>query len=241
MAFPNRALEKYLARLADLIAEGEATPIREVSVPSGGNYITKETYYRSEKQVAPAAFVEWRTKCVTVLDQVIPNWSAHRKTVDGFGRLEARPSSLQSGVAFLKSIRADLRDGFFERLASEIETEINAAYMDQADALLSAYPRAGYTGSVVLAGAVLENGLRSICNGLSPAEPTTTPTGDAFTLGALIDALKRRSAINELTAKRLRSWAAVRNSAAHGRFDEFTPDDAHAMVSGVRAFLERTR
>ena len=50
---------------------------------------------------------------------------------------------------------------------------------------------------------------------------------------------KKRKVFNELTAKQLRSWADIRNSAAHGKFEEFNRSQVESMVSGVLDFLAR--
>lgn len=56
-------------------------------------------------------------------------------------------------------------------------------------------------------------------------------------MNALIDSLKKRGVFNELQAKELRAWAALRNYAAHGNFSEFTRDQVESMVAGVLRFV----
>ena len=56
-------------------------------------------------------------------------------------------------------------------------------------------------------------------------------------MNALIDALKKRQVFNEVQAKQLRAWADIRNSAAHGRYEEFDKNQAKMMVSGVNTFV----
>ena len=75
--------------------------------------------------------------------------------------------------------------------------------------------------AAVLAGAVLEKGLRTICSQQQPEISTVSPKGEPKTMNPLIDDLKKAGVFNELKAKQLRSWADVRNKAAHGEFDQF--------------------
>src|SRR5689334_24978819 len=112
MRLPPQTLSKYLDRLDQLIAEGQAVPVRNVSVPSGGNYLSGETYYTQVKEVGWREFVEWRTKCQTALDQIVPRQGGHRQTVDTFSKLKSDPSCLLFGISFLKSIHDDLQNGF---------------------------------------------------------------------------------------------------------------------------------
>jgi hypothetical protein len=34
-------------------------------------------------------------------------------------------------------------------------------------------------------------------------------------------------------------WLGIRNSAAHGKFDDFTEDQVAQLISGVREFVAR--
>jgi hypothetical protein len=76
---------------------------------------------------------------------------------------------------------------------------------------------------------VLETTLRTLCeaNGLS--------TG---TLNKMNDDLVKAGVYNSLKHKRITSLAAVRNSAAHGKTDEFTAQDVKAMIADVQRFAE---
>lgn len=238
MRLPPQTLAKYLTRLDDLIAEGSAIPIRRGSEAVGGNYLTGETRYRETREVSWPHFAEWRTKCVTTLEQIVSKQSVHRQAVEAFVGLRCEPSKVQFGVAFLTSIRNDLRDGFLTDLSGEIEAEMAADYLVQAERLLAdSGEQARYIPTAILAGAVLEKSLRSLCQQLIPPEAVEQTNGKPLALNGLIDALKRRGSINEVTAQQLRAWARIRNSAAHGQFDEFTKEQARAMVDGVRGFL----
>ena len=122
-------------------------------------------------------------------------------------------------------------------LALRIEAELLADYLDQAQALLDE-PADNFTfaAAAVVAGAALEQSLRGICAALEPPESLNDAKGNPLTLGGLLDALKRRGTYNELQAKELRAWAALRNHAAHGQFDEFTRGQVDSMVAGIRRF-----
>jgi len=161
MALPPQLKQRYLARLDEVIRKGEDVPVRDEQQVGSYNYITKETRYRPKKVVDWPTFVEWRTACVTILDQVVPQQSAHRATIDAFSSLGNAPDKLQFGISFLKAIREDLKDDHLNDVASEIEAEIAADYMGQAERLLSEGSTGQYdhVPAAVLAGAVLEKAL----------------------------------------------------------------------------------
>ena len=49
--------------------------------------------------------------------------------------------------------------------------------------------------------------------------------------------LVKAGVYNNLTQKRITALAAVRNSAAHGKLDEFTKDDVSAMIRDEQRFV----
>ena len=241
MKLPSKVKQKYLSRLEELIQRGEEVPVRDTQVLVSNSSITGEKKYRTVKAVDWPRFVEWRTASMTVLDQVVPRSSVHRKIVDVFGSLGNEPDILQFGIAYLKAIREDLESDHLNDIASEIEAELSADYMGQAERLLTE----GHSGkydhvpAAVLAGVVIEKALRTLCSQLSPPEPILNDDGGWLKLNALIDALKKRDVYNELTAKQLRAWAAVRNHAAHGNFDEFDRMQVESMIKGIGVFISQ--
>jgi uncharacterized protein YutE (UPF0331/DUF86 family) len=79
--------------------------------------------------------------------------------------------------------------------------------------------------------------LKKLCEEHKPPIATLDAKGDPKTLNPLIDDLKKAGVFNELKAKQLRSWAAIRNKAAHGEFDQFKRTDVEQMIEGVKNFL----
>lgn len=241
MKLPPKLKQKYLSRLDELIRRGEEVPVQNAQVLASSSSITGEKRYRTVKSADWPKFVEWRTACVTILDQVVPRSSAHRKIIDTFSSLGNDPGKLQFGVAYLKAIREDIETDHLNDIASEIEAEVTADYMGQAEQLLAEGISGQYdhVPAAVLAGAVLEKSLRTLCSQLSPPEPTAKDDGGWLRLNTLIDTLKKRGVYNELTAKQLRAWAAIRNNAAHGNFNEFDRTQVASMVKGIGVFLSQ--
>jgi len=238
MGLPNRLKTEYLARLDELIQAGEAMPLRKHSQATSTSFISGETRYRHYDLAAWPQFVEWRTSCVAVLDHVVPPSSLLRKTVDSLHTLTNEPSKVEFATAFLRSIRKELEAGSLGSLANQIEAEVLADYLGQAEALLAGSSKgAEHLAAAVIAGAALERCLRTICASLVPQEPTASEKGAPLGMSAIIDSLKRRQVYNELQAKELRAWAAIRNAAAHGDFTSFTCEQVDIMIAGVARFL----
>ena len=212
--------------------------MRQHSRIASQNVLSGETRYRHYDLASWPEFVEWRTSCIAVLDHVVPPASLLRKTVDSWHSLNNEPSKVEFATAFLKSVKKELIAGSLGSLAHQIEAEVLADYLGQAESLIAGSRNgAEHVAAAVVAGAALERCLRVLCASLTPQELTVNDKGAPIGMTAIIDSLKRRQAYNELQAKELRAWAAIRNAAAHGEFDSFTRDQVNNMISGIARFL----
>jgi hypothetical protein len=239
---PPITREKYAQRLAELIRRGEAVTVSSKTERSE-NWVTGKTTSRQVETVDWLKFVEWRTNCTSLLDQMVPISSVHRDTAMQFNRIKNNRSSLQFGIQFLKAIAEDFDQGFMDDIGTQIEAEIASDYLNQAKMLVLSdlNEHISSAPAAVLSGAVLEKWLRSMCAQLSPPEPTTLDNGKPLTMNPLIEVLRKRGAFNELMAKHLRAWSDIRNCAAHGRFEEFTTEQVKLMVAGISSFLAQSR
>ena len=148
-------------------------------------------------------------------------------------------SSVEDSIATLKGIRDNYVNGFLVSIQEAIIANLSAGYMAQAEALLGEGIEGQYdhVPAAVLCGAVLENRIRTYCEQQRPPLPTVTPKGDAMTLGPLISELDKAKAFDKQTRNMLKSWADIRNHAAHGRFCEFTREQVELMLMGANQFL----
>ncbi len=242
MKLPKALLAKTAARFDSLIAEGQHVLETAKHFPpttSEDMFGNVHQFGGGHKQLDWSKFVEWRSKTATLLAQVIAKGSVHAKEVESLPALQAAESELQKGISFLKAVKDDLQQGFLDSLFSQIEAEIAADYMGQAERLLTEGQSGKYdhVPAAVLAGAVLEESLRTLCSHQMPPIALTNARGEKKTLNPLIDDLKKAEVFTELKAKQLRSWADIRNKAAHGEFDHFTRADVEQMLQGINNFL----
>ncbi len=71
MSLSERVKAVYLDRLNELIQSGESIPMKPHSRVTSSNSITGEKTYRHFNLASWSEFVEWRTSCIAVLDQVV--------------------------------------------------------------------------------------------------------------------------------------------------------------------------
>ena len=243
MKLPDAILAKTLARFDSLIAEGRniLASAKDVAPSTTRNRTTGEMIQLSKGYKEPDAekFVEWRTKTATLLALVIPQDHIHRKSVLEIAELQCAYELLQAAVSLMRGIKDDLEKGFLDDMAAAIEAEIACDYIGQAEQLLADSHRGKFdhVPAAVLAGAVLENALRKLCDQQQPPVAQQDAKGNHKTLGPLIQELKKAGVFNEAKAKQLQAWADIRNLAAHGEFTQFKRSEVEPMITGINSFL----
>lgn len=119
----------------------------------------------------------------------------------------------------------DYKNGYLTSLKNLIQAEVFDSELEQAQELLSS----GYKlAAAVIAGVVLETTLRDIClqNNLALGK-----------LDKMNADLAKAGIYNKLQQKRITALADIRNSAAHGKPEEFSDDDVIMMIRDIEQFL----
>ncbi|MDH6060852.1 DUF4145 domain-containing protein [Chrysosporum bergii ANA360D] len=237
MTLPTNLLNKYLSRFEELITEGEEIDRISLNTNPQGLGCYTNNYQ---------PFMALQAKCITLFSKILPpnhpNWNLIeelRQSDEGNKVDWIYRAKLNRAIGYLKAIKSDFEQGFLGDLAIEIESEIAADYMGQAEQLLAEGTSGKYdhVPAAVLSGAVLEKALKTLCDKQTPPIATINAKGSPLTLNPLIDDLKKAGVFNELTAKQLRAWADIRNQAAHGEFEQFTRSDVELMIKGIGSFL----
>jgi hypothetical protein len=214
--------QKVIARLKELISMGESvlTTKRE----PGAGMIGFDSFVDSEKAN------QWFTSAQSLLERAFGSDGAHYKNYSAIpGKQGLSFSPCRRGQGILRAALEDFERGFLFDIRKLVESEVFVDFLDQAGELL----RAGYKApAAVVAGAVLEDGLRKLCakHGIA--------LSDRPKLDAMNSSLAKVSAYSLLTQKRVTAVADIRNNAAHGKWDAFTNDDVADMIDWIAKFLE---
>lgn len=231
MVLPQNLMAKYLARFDELIAGGQ-------SIYDGIQEISPGTW-----KVDHVRYEAWQVNCISLLDQVLPREHIHRNVINRFGRYAYVVPGIAAEISRMRAIRDDFNSGLLGDIAAAIEAEVASDYMGQAGQLLADPGRGKFdhVPAAVLAGAVLEKTLRTLCTRQSPPISIEKQSGKGQikkkTLNDFIDDLKRANVFNEARAKQLRGFADIRNHAAHGEFDQFNRGQVEQMVAGIANFI----
>lgn len=128
----------------------------------------------------------------------------------------------------LQAAMNDYRQGYIANNLLLISAEVFSDLLVQAEVLLEFDYK---DASAVIVRAVLEDGLRRLCqaHGL-PIEPRDT-------IGPLNDKLYRAKVYSVLQHKEIVAKAQIGNDAAHGKWNQYTKDDVASFLAYVRRFL----
>jgi len=173
-------------------------------------------------------FIEWKVKAKNLLVKSCGENSEHYKEFLKNEKRSAYGTNL--GIAkrlmpVFKAAKSDFDGGYLSSVRVLVQAEIFESELEQAEELL----KSGYkTASAVIAGIVLETGLRELCD--------TNAIGHGK-LDKMNADLAKAGIYGKLEQKRITTLANIRNSAAHGNPDEFTSDDVNDMIRDVERFL----
>ena len=214
----NTLKDKIIERIQQLL--DKADKVKETHKPNPPNVGGLPT-------LDEVAFFEWKSGVENLITMVAGenspyyrNFLEHVKS--GYRR------QLDSGVGILRAFKEDLELGFLSRIKDLVLAEVFTDFLDIAQHLLEN----GYKDPAAsLAGAVLEDGLRKI------AEKNNIKIKNNDNIDSLDTKLFNAKIYGRLAQKKIQTWKEIRNSADHGKFNEYKSDDVKDMIEDIRQFL----
>jgi hypothetical protein len=182
-----------------------------------------------DASVDSAQAYQWFTSAQSILARVFGTDSEHYKNFSAQGEKHVSFSPAVRAQGVLKAAKDDFEHGYLFDLKKLIEADVFVDLLDQAEALLGA---GYYQACAVIAGAVLEDALRRLVSSAGVPVPTKPK------LDSMNTELAKAGVYNKLTQKRITAIADVRNSAAHGQWDQFEERDVKEAVEWIRNFME---
>jgi len=136
------------------------------------------------------------------------------------------------GIAL--TVKHDIQNDLLGSIKGLLQADLFADFLEIGEHLL----KEGYKdAAAVTIGAVLEDGLRKLCDKSGIA--TTKPNGSPMTIDPLNAELAKQSIYSKLVQKQVTSWAHIRNKAAHGEYDEYNKEQVEMMLLFVQGFAEQ--
>lgn len=232
MPLPKKLDEKVRKRLDELINKG--TKIGEEIEVARLDY---ENF-----TFAPVSIREFEAfvfKSCSLIRMILGDSLRSIELQKQVNKLDRHYDSVEQIVGILVGLKDDYESGFCDDFQEMIIADVSSDYMGQAEELLDEGQsgKFDHVPAAVLCGAVLEDSLRRLCNRQTPPIAITKNNGQKKTLDPLISDLQKARVFNKMKADQLRAWAKIRNSAAHGEFEEFNKQDVESMLKGVKNFL----
>lgn len=218
--------QKVIARLDELIQRGTAVlQTKWGGVQAGPGWMSADI-----ERVDYQAAHEWGISSLNLLGRAFDKSSDHYTRFNAlFPEFEAYDAVLKA-LGILKGAKDDYEHGYLFETRRLIEAEVFDDFLEQGEHLF----QGGYEGpAAVIAGSVLEDGLRKLCHREGIA------LGPQPKLDAMNADLAKNGAYDKLTQKRITVLADIRNKAAHGQWSQFTKDDVSSMLRDVRSFMEK--
>jgi HEPN domain-containing protein len=209
--------EKILNRIGELIGKGE-------NVKNNVIHPGQDHYHSS---VNPGLFQEWKTGAISFMETITENDSVYRKNF-----LENTRGNMvlnvEEGIGILKALKEDIEHGYLTKHRTLVAVEVFDDFLEMAEYLLES----GYKDPAAsLIGAVLENGLREMCRN----SKIEVKKGDD--ISSLNQKLGSKGIYTKIMQKQIQAWKGIRDSANHGKFDEYNKEDVQDMLKGVKRFL----
>ncbi|MDP3720328.1 MAG: hypothetical protein Q8T13_21405 [Acidobacteriota bacterium] len=168
--------------------------------------------------------VEVETIVSATIDRLAPAGSTYRRTLN---------VTLIGQIGSLKALRRDYEDGYMSTIQALVRSDVFADFLDMAEHLVEQ----GYKDpGAVLVGGVLEEHLRALCSVRSIDLVVSSRPKKADSMNG---DLAKAGAYNKLDQKNVTAWLDLRNSAAHGKYDDYSREQVAAMLAGVREFVAR--
>ncbi len=213
--------EDVIKRLDELIEKGRKVLSTRRDLPS--NYIGFDDPVDSE------IGNQWMVSSKNYLFQIIGERSIHFTEFCALFSKGVTYSPVKKGIGILMAAKEDYQGGYLVGIRKLVSAEIVGSLLDQAQELLDA----GYVGpAAVLAGCILEDYIKNICHEKQIELP------DRPTLDYMNAQLAKIEHYNKLTQKQIAALADIRNSAAHGKWDQFKNDDVKDMIKWTAKFIE---
>lgn len=214
---------RILGKLQQLVDFGEEVKQSRYDRSSSG------MVYLGDDGVDYELAQQWGTSCLNLLSRVFGENSVHYKNYETLFPRFHDYSPITQALGVLQAAKEDYEQEFLFDTRSLIEAEVFDDFLEQAEHLASS----GYHQlAAVIAGSVLEDGLRKLC------EKQGIPLPHKPKMDAMNANLAKQGTYNKLMQKRITTLADIRNKAAHGEWDEFSKGDVQDMINHVRQFME---
>lgn len=201
--------------------------------PYGNTEVDSDRYVYWVPQVRVPEFRSWLISASNLIRFVAPSETHLAKECDHLMADDHLKQGIPSNVLVLMlGLLIGAKDEWDHGLLGRIEYIVAGATFDDFLDYAAEYHKGNRKiESSVLASAVLEDTVEKICK-----KNNIEPSGKK--LDDLVSELVQAGVLTQVKAKRMRSFAGVRNHALHAEWDKFNISDVGAIIKGIRELIE---
>lgn len=215
----NNKLSALVERVDHLLELGNKT---HSSKPTNGTY------------VVPRLFQEFRSSTLSFIKNTYGE--KHPYYTDFFNKVsDTWPACTSRGIGILNGIKSEFENGWLISFKDIVSAEIFSDFLEMSKYLLDE----GYKdAAAVMLGSTLEEHLRQLCNNHGVETQFLKGEDNINKKADVLNAdLKKADVYGALEQKQVTAWLGIRNSAAHGKYDEYKIDQVQYMYLGVLNFI----
>lgn len=186
------------------------------------------------------------SSALSVIERISGRNSSYTRQAQGFAShhnlinadLNERMNALHKIKGVIDSLREDIVADAIEDIEELIHGELFGDFLEMASHLHSE----GYKdAAAVIAGSSLEAHLRQLCikNGIDVTRLAPDGSTPAKKVEQLNTDLASTSVYSKADQKWVTAWLALRNNAAHGKYDQYEKGEVGYLISGIQDFIRR--
>ncbi len=173
-------------------------------------------------------FIKWRVQVKDLISKICGVKSTYYLEFEEANKAKGYDQNFEIFIrinAIFQGFCEDYKSGYLDSFKNLVQADIFESELEQANELL----KKGYkSAAAVIAGVVLETSIRDLC---------ISNKIDIGKLNKMNADLVKGGVYNMLLSKKITALADIRNSAAHGKVDEFSHDDVKNMLRDIEQFL----
>lgn len=218
---------RLLNRLNELIARGEE--MRGIfDFPIQERYGTDNVLSLANRE----RLDQWKLNCLNTIEITAGKKSVFYETfphryVDykeaTFGE------AMSHYLSVLRALSEELQMGFLYGVEMLVARDMLGTIVEEAKVLLQAKYK---DAAAIYCRVILETSIKKLCDN------NKITYRKKEKLNSLSNKLRKRGLLNLPEWRQIQAWTDIGNSAAHGKFSDYTEDDVKNMLNGIKNFIE---
>lgn len=182
------------------------------------------------------------TKSKAAIVRIVGDKSEYYKDTEATLKLTylTEGKKLRRIIGTISALKSDLQNDYLKSFSDIIQSEVFSDYLEMAEHLLNE----GYKDpAAVLIGSTLEVHLRELCVSNTINIENTNSKGNLVPKKAdlMNSDLAKANVYSSAYQKQIIAWLGIRNSAAHGKYSEYSKEEISLMLQGIRQFILTTK